>query len=231
MIELQNLLIIILILYMLNSMKINKKTQNKFIKNKSTNKKETFVQLNKYNKNTYEFDKKSQNRIYGQIQYDVIDYDNQDVKYKFQDFDIIQKDKELELSKNVNSLNKYNDLTKINNKFDSSQNKFIKNTITDLPCQQDIIYDTKFNQPSDADFYNPNDLSQINYKERKIQDVYNEIVNGNSANNKNKKYVQELSQFNSGASGLKSYRNIDWEYEGDNDGMSYDPRSSTLSAF
>jgi hypothetical protein len=226
MIELQNLLIIVLILYMLNSMKINNtKTMNK------KNKKESFVHTNRHTKNTYDFNKKEINRTYGQIQYDVIDYDNNDIKYKFQDFDIIQKDKELELSKNVNTLNKYNDLTKLNNQFDPSQNKFIKNTVTNLPSQQDIIYDTKFYQPSDADFYNATDLSQINYKERKIQDVYNEIVNGNSAKNKNKKHVKELSEYNSGASGLKSFKNIDWEYEEDNDGMSYDPRSSTLSAF
>ncbi len=106
MIELQNLLIIVLILYMLNSMKINKK---KLTNNKNSNKikKENFVHLGRNNKNTYEFNKKETKRIYGQIQYDVIDYDNKDVKYKFQDFDIIQKDKELELSKNVNTLNKY----------------------------------------------------------------------------------------------------------------------------
>ena len=43
--------------------------------------------------------------------------------------------------------------------------------------------------------------------------------------------MQEVSQFNSGASGLKTYKNIDWEYEEDTDDMSYDPRSSLLSAF
>ena len=137
----------------------------------------------------------------------------------------------MELSENVNELNKYNDLTKLNNKFDPSQNKFKKQIITNLPCQQDIIYDTKFYQPSDADTFNPSDLSTVNYKERKIQEVYDEIVNGSNVNKQNKKKINETSEFKNGASGLKTFKNLDWEYEGEDDGLSYDPRTSLLSAF
>ena len=126
---------------------------------------------------------------------------------------------------NINMIDVPDNLTKLNKKFDSSQ----KNRVTNLPCQQDIIYDTKFYQPSNI--YNPTDLSNINYKERKIQDVYDEIVNSNNAKIKNKKQIQNVSEFKSGASGLKTFKNIEWEYEEDDDGMSYDPNISTISAF
>jgi len=229
--EIQNLLIVLLILYILNKIKTKKPTKkslpNKILPKKN---KESFNVLQNNNQ-TYKINTSSKIKKYGQIQYDIINYDNNNLNYEYQDFDIIKKDKILELSDNNNQLNKYNDLTKLNNKFDPSNNKFIKNTITDLPCQQDIIYDTKFYQPSDADIYNPSDLTKINYKERKIQDVYDEIVNGNSSKTKNKKKINDLSEFKTGASGLKTYKNIDWEYEGDDDGMAYDPRTSSLSAF
>lgn len=215
--EIHTLLIIILILYVLNNIK--------------TTKKESYNVLHKNKNQTYKIDNTSNVMKYGQIQYDVINYDNDDTHYKYQNLDIIKKDKKLDLSENINELNKYNDLTKLNNNFDPSQNNFKKNTLTNLPCQQDIIYDTKFYQPSDADTYNPTDLTKINYKERKIQDVYDEIVNGNSAKTKNKKQIQNISEFKVGASGLKTFKNIDWEYEGDDDGMSYDPNDSTIMAF
>jgi hypothetical protein len=226
--EIQTLLIFVLILYLLNDIK-TKKAAKKITK-KILPKKELFNVLNKNKKHTYKIDNKANIMKYGQIQYDVINYNN-DIHYKYQDFDIIKKDKKLNLSENINELNKYNDLTKLNNKFDSSQNNFKKNIVTNLPCQQDIIYDTKFYQPSDADIYNPSDLSKINYKERKIQDVYDNIVNGNSAKTKNKKQIYDSTEFKSGASGLKTFKNVDWEYEGDDDGMSYDPNASIISAF
>ena len=207
MIEMQTLFIIVLFFCILNNIK-TKKTR-KIIKISSE--KESF--------------NIPQNMKFGQIQYDVVNYDNNDLQYKYQNFDIIKKDKTLELSENINVLNKYNDLTKLNNNFKPSH----KNTVTNLPCQQDIIYDTRFFQPSDADTYNPSDLTTINYKERKIQDVYNEIVNGDKTTNK--KQLSETTEFKTGASNLKTYTNIDWEYEGEDDGMSYDPRMSNLSAF
>jgi hypothetical protein len=218
--EIQNFLIILLILYILNNINTNKTTK-KILPNK-----ESFNVLQK--NQSYKIDNVMK---YGQIQYDVINYDNNNVNYKYQNLDVIKKDKKLELSENINELNKYNDLTKINNKFDPSQNNFKKNIVTNLPCQQDIIYDTKFYQPSDADIYNPKDLTKINYKERNIQDVYDEIVNGNSAKTKNKKQIHKINEFKLGASGLKTFKNIDWEYEEDDDGISYDPNASTISAF
>lgn len=222
MIEIQTLLIIVLILYILNNIK-SKKTIKKQLQNN-----EPFNTINKQKSEVHKLDNKIK---YGQIQYDVINYNNDDINYKYQNLDIIKKDKKLDLSDNVNELNNYNNLTKLNNNFDSSQNNFKKHNITNLPCQQDIIYDTKFFQPSDADIYNPTGLTNINYKERTIQNVYNEIVNGANIDKKNKKQIKNLSEFKSGASGLKTYKNIEWEYEGDEDGMSYDPLISTISAF
>jgi hypothetical protein len=231
MINIQNISIIVIILYILNNIKItiNKKTTTSTTKQALNN--ETFNSINKYKNETYKLDKTLNTMKYGQIQYDVINYDHDDDHYKYQDIDLIKKDKILELSENVNELNKYNDLTKLNNKFDPSQNKFKKQIITNLPCQQDIIYDTKFYQPSDADITNPSDLSNVNYKERKIQEVYDEIVNGNNVSKQNKKKITEASEFKNGASGLKTFKNLDWEYEGEDDGLSYDPRTSLLSAF
>jgi hypothetical protein len=228
MINIQNISIIVIILYILNNVKIvtNKKTTTKQALNN-----ETFNSINKYKNETYKLDKTLKTMKYGQIQYDVINYDHDNDHYKYQDIDLIKKDKILELSEDINELNKYNDLTKLNNKFDPSQNKFKKQIITNLPCQQDIIYDTKFYQPSDADITNPSDLSNVNYKERKIQEVYDEIVNGNNVSKQNKKKINETSEFKSGASGLKTFKNLDWEYEGEDDGLSYDPRTSLLSAF
>jgi len=197
--EIQNLLIILLIIYILYDINTTKKILPK---------KESFNVLHKNKNQTYKIDNKTNILKYGQIQYDVIDYDNNDVQYKYQNLDMI------DISDN---------LPKLNKKFDSSQ----KNTLTNLPCQQDIIYDTKFYQPSNI--YNPTDLSNINYKERKIQDVYDEIVNSNNVKKKNKKQIN-VSEFTPGASGLKTFKNIDWEYEGDDDGMSYDPNISTISA-
>jgi hypothetical protein len=218
--EIQTLLIIVLILYILNKIK----TKNPIKKQKKIlPKKESFVGVNR-EKKSYKLDNKTKIRKYGQIQYDVINYDNNNVNYKYQNFDIIKNDKKLELTDNITSLDKHG-------QFDTLQNNFKKNTITNLPCQQDIIYDTKFFQPSDAEFYNPSDLTKINYKERKIQDVYNDIVNGNSAKTKNKKQIHQPSEFKSGASGLKTYKNIDWEYEDEDDGMSYDPSLPNISTF
>ena len=199
--EIQNLLIILLILYILYDINTTKKILPK---------KELFNVLHKNKNQTYKIDNTTNILKYGQIQYDIIDYDNNDVQYKYQ---------------NLNMIDVPDNLTKLNKKFDSSQ----KNRVTNLPCQQDIIYDTKFYQPSNI--YNPTDLSNINYKERKIQDVYDEIVNSNNAKIKNKKQIQNVSEFKSGASGLKTFKNIEWEYEEDDDGMSYDPNISTISAF
>ena len=152
--------------------------------------------------------------------------------FKYQNFDPIKNDSNLELSDGVNNINKYNQLTKLNsdipkiNKITSVNNKFIK---TDLPSQQDIIYDTKFFQPSDADIFNPFDSSKINYSERKIQEVYEEIVNDVKRNIPNKKIIKK-NKIKAGGFGESTYNTVDWEYENDDDGMSYDPKLSNLLA-
>jgi len=199
--------------------------------------------INRYN--TYKLDNKATTKNYGKIQYDIINYDNNDNDHKYQNLDILKKDKKLELSENINEINKYNKLTKIINNFDSSQNNSNKQIINNLPIQenitnlpknikklpsqQDIIYDTKFYQPSDADTYKPSTVDI--YKERSIQEVYDNIVNGNNTNKINKKKLIDFTEFKTGASGLQTFKNVDWEYEDDDDGMSYDPRLSILSAF
>lgn len=151
---------------------------------------------------------------YGQIQYDIINYDNNEIKTKYQ---------------NINIINKYDKPILLDNKPNDMLN-FKKNTITNLPCQQDIIYDTRFYQPSDKDTYKPyymNDLNKIEYKERKIQEIYDEAVNNKKSD---KKQIYNFSEFDTGASGLKTYKNIEWMYEDENDDMSYDPNMSTISA-
>jgi len=202
--EIQTLLIIMLIIYILNYITITPQS------NTIINNKDSFNDVNK--KESYKLDKKAKIIKYGQIQYDVINYDD-DTSYKYQNIDILKKNKTFELSDNINKVT-YN---------------FKKNTVTNLPCQQDIIYDTKFYQPSDIDIYKPTDLTKINYKERKIQNIYDEIVNGPKINTK--KQIPNSFEFDVGASGLKTYKNIDWMYEGDDDGLSYDPMASNISTF
>lgn len=149
------------------------------------------------------------NMKYGQIQYDVKNDDNDNVTYKYQN---LIENKKYDINKD--ELIKYN---------------IPKNTITNLPCQQDIIYDTKFFQPSNI--YNPVDFDKIDYKERKIQDVYKEIVDKNNIIKQDKKKSNILSEFTKGASGLKSYNNVDWTYDDDDDEMAYDPRTSNYVAY
>jgi hypothetical protein len=242
----QIIIIIIIILYILNNITItsnniiiqfNNKNNSSNNKNDSSNNKNDLTNnkndltnnINKYN--TYKLDKKVNLKNYGKIQYDIINYDNNEIDHKYQDLDIIKKDNKLELSENINEINKYNKLTKIINKFDSSQNNPKKQIITNLPSQQDIIYDTKFYQPSDADTHKPSNIFTDTYKDRTIQEVYDNIVNGNNTNKINKTKLIDFTEFKTGASGLKTFKNIDWDYEDEDDGMSYDPRSSILSTF
>ena len=205
------LIIIILILFILNNIKPF----------------ECFDKIDKTYKTNENIIKK-----YGQVEYDINNNDNDDKIFKYQNFDIINYEKKLELSDNINVLNKYNDLTKINNNlpiinYDVEEDKrFIK---TNLPSQQDIIYDTRFFQPSDADIYNPTDITKTNYTERKIQDVYENLINKPALNIKKQK--ENINEVRYGASGLKTFTDLDWEYEDENDGMSYDPRISSLSVF
>jgi hypothetical protein len=201
---LENIILIIIILLLLNNIKI-----------KSNDTEESFTDLNvKYNYN-------SKIPIYGDIQYDVFNNDNDDKIYKHQNYQVIDYHKNLELSDKVNLLNDYNNLTKLNS--DMPKPNFINST---MPSEQDIIYDTKFFQPSDAEIHKPFDKTTIKYEERTIQDVYDELVNKKVEHKK----LKPKSETKVGMFGEKTLNNLDWEYENEDDGMSYDPNSEPYLA-
>jgi len=218
-INITNILLIILIIFILNNIKFDS-----FIIP------ETFQTINLNEENEFKIPKRTP--LYGDIQYELHDYDNYKPDYKYQNFDIIKEKKS-----NVNLLNKYNDLTKMNTDipkksydiiYEPEYNNVFKKT--DLPCQQDIIYDTKFFQPSDADIYNPINYNNINYTERKIQDVYDDLVNNVQKNNPPKKLKEKKNNLKTGGFSENVLTNLEWEYEDEEDGMNYDPNLSNLLA-
>jgi hypothetical protein len=233
MISIQNIFIFIIILFLLNNIPFNNNNNNSNNNNNNIVEPLTNIIMGK-DKNIY----KTKIPIYGNSQYETTnDNVNNDKVYKFQNFDIIDYEKKLELTDDVNVLNKYNDLTKFNAKipeinkdiiFTSKYNNTFKKT--NLPCEQNIIYDTKFFQPSDADIYNPDDLTKIKYSERKIEEVYNDIINHKISKNKKLKNIDNYRIKTDGGFGENTLNNLDWEYEDDNDGLSYDPRMSNLMA-
>ena len=221
--EIEILFIIIIFLFLLNTIKINKNEKNK---NK---------QIDKFNQDTYNFDKTQKIKKFGEIQYDVVNNDNDNKTFEYQDYIINYDNKinipdKVNISDNIKLLNNYNDLTELNNKLplinytNIDNPNFLK---TNLPSQENIIYDSKFYQPSDADIYNPTDFTQINYADRKIQDVYQDIIN--DVKKDNKQIKENKNEIRIGASNLKTFTDIDWEYNDDDDGMSFDPRISTYA--
>ena len=212
MISLENILLIILIILILNKIKIKRP-------------KEDFKIMEVPNVNYNERPIKTP--YYGDIQYDVKDNDNSNIVFEYQDFDILK-------SKNDNIL----DNTLKMNEFIPEQNKDIlyKNNFGNkykkvmLPCEESDRYDIKFFQPSDTEIYNPIDLTKIVYTDRKIQDVYNDIVNDVKKLHPKKKLKDSNNQKKMGAFGENTLSNLDWEYEEDDDGMSFDPELSNLLA-
>jgi len=208
-----NILIIIAIIIILNNIKFS----------------EPFEVINLNEQNSFDIPKRKP--IYGDIQYQIHNYDDYKPTYKYQNFDILKEEKS-----NINTQNKYNDLTKLNADIPKENNKdiygpeyqgiYIK---TDLPSQQDIIYDTKFFQPSDADIYNPIDYNKVDYTDRKIKDVYDDLVN-NVQKNAPKKKLKQNTNKKTGGFGENTLTNLVWEYEGEEDGMSFDPTLSNLMA-
>lgn len=236
--NLTNILLIIAVIIILNNIKFD-----------SFKIPETFETINLNEQSDFKIPKRIP--IYGDNQYLIYDYDNFKPEYKYQNFDILKEEKS-----NINLLNKYNDLTKIN--ADMTKNSQVnisshrdanlfsgpivnKNSDiygpeyqgifkkTNLPSQQDILYDTKFFQPSDADIYNPIDYNNVNYTDRKIQEVYEDLVN-NVKKNAPKKKIKQNTNKKTGGFGENTLSNLDWEYEGEDDGMSYDPTSLNLMA-
>jgi hypothetical protein len=212
--NLTNILLIIIIIIILNNIKIPK---------------ENFEVINLNEENNFDVPKRTP--IYGDVQFQLHNYDNYKPNYKYQNFDILKEEKS-----NINVQNKYNDLTKLNANIPKQPKEDIYGPEyqgiykkTNLPSQQDIIYDTKFFQPSDADIYNPIDYNKIDYTDRKIQDVYDNLVN-NVQKNAPKKKLKENTEKKIGGFGENTLSNTTWEYEGEDDGMHYDPTMSNLMA-
>jgi hypothetical protein len=233
--NLVNLLIIIIILLVLNYIKINKKNKDELTNIVHTNSVRT---------------PNDKIPLYGDIQYGT-NNEYFDIKYE-DDLDEIKPDNYFELTKKIGDLGEkqkpiYNDIFKKSNQQKNKFNNFELEDPELLPSQQNIVYDTykKFNQPSDNSIYNPLVPSQIDYKDRKIQDVYDQMINNPKRYEKNKKIskyrdpynkyiidadtdIKNESTINGGFQGEHTLSNLTWEYEEDNDGMSYDPSLSNL---
>jgi hypothetical protein len=201
----ENIILIIVILILLNNIKIGSKKEKFLSKNENI----TTVNI------------KKKIPIYGDDQFEIKNLDNDDVIYKYQDNPITTKyDKKL--IENENYDNKIN----INFNYDESY----KNNIfrkTNVPSQQDIIYDTKFNQPSDQETYKSFNMENVNYQGRTIQQVYDELINKPKFNKKKLIKNEEMIE---GGFGEVSLSNVTWAYEEDDKGMSYDPLETNQMA-
>jgi len=203
MLNIQNILILLIILILLNNIKIN--NSEKFA---------TLADIPTYLK------EKKKISIYGDIQYETTNNENDNKKYKYQDLDILKPILKVEKT----------EFTKVDNEIIYTppyNNTFIK---TNLPSQQEERYNIKFNEPSDKYIYKPVDKTKIVYEERTIQNVYEDIINNVKKNNPVKKLKKNNDNIKKGGFEENTFKNIDWEYEGEDDGISYDPNSSNLLA-
>jgi hypothetical protein len=183
--NLVNLLIIIIILLVLNYIKINKKNKDELTNIVHTNSVRT---------------PNDKIPLYGDIQYEI---KNEYFDINYGDQEEIKPDNHIGLTKKINDLGEipkpvYNDIFKKSN---LQQNKFNNFELKDpelLPSQQDIVYDTykQFNQPSDSSIYNPLVPSQIEYTDRKIQDVYDQMINDPKKHENNKKIKKYRDPYN-----------------------------------
>jgi hypothetical protein len=165
--------------------------------------------------------------IYGDNQYVAKDKELDNSKFKYQNLDILD----------LNSTKVIDETMIINEpliNFDKTQlfnieygNKF-KNVR--LPSEDSDRYDIKFFQPSDADINIPFDPKKIAYTERKIQDVYDDIINNVKKIYPDKKIKKSNNLIINGGFGENTLSNVDWSYENETDGMSYDPSLSNLMA-
>lgn len=197
----ENIILIIIILILLNNIKINKK-------------KEKFVSINQ---NVENAQIKKKIPIYGDDQYTAIDLDNEgsdESKYKYQNNNIINK-----YNQKLIENEKYDNKIDIEFNYDTTyENKIFRKT--NVPSQQDIIYDTKFNQPSNQEYSEPFNLNKINYQGKTIQSVYEDLINKPKYGKKKLVKNQDMIE---GGFGEVSLSNVTWAYEEDNKGMSYDP--------
>jgi hypothetical protein len=209
-----NILLIILILLILNHIKIKNKDELKNTSNNIPN-----IIHNKI-------------PTYGTIQYEANNnYNNIDYNYD----NIVVLDNYNKLTEKLSDLGPkskpvYNEAFKKSN---NSKNKFNNFELEDpelLPSQQNIIYDTykQFNQMSDANIHNSLVPHQIDYADRKIQDVYDQLINDPKKYEKEKKIIKTEQKINGGFKGEQVLSNLNWEYENESDGMSYDPNLSNL---
>jgi hypothetical protein len=165
--------------------------------------------------------------IYGNDQYVAKDKELDDTKFKYQNLDILDLNptKVIDETMIINEPLKTFDKTPI---FDIKYGNKFKNV--KLPSEDSDRYDIKFFQPSDADINIPFDPTKTVYTERKIQEVYDDIINNVKKIYPDKKIKKNNNLIINGGFGENILTNVEWSYENENDGMSYDPSLLNLMA-
>ena len=205
MISLQNILIILIIIFLLNNIKIS----NDYIANN-----EDFNNLNLFDKDTFSINKKIP--IYGDDQFDMKEQVER-VTFKYQNFDILEKDKDLELTNHLINTKPFV------YKEPPVSDKYIK---TKLPSQQDYIYDFEYFKPSNKD--ENIDYRKIDYKDRDIKEIYQSLIANYKVNGEAKPVINTKTE---GAFGESFYNQNTWAYDDDKqDSMAFDTTLSNLLA-